>query len=188
LQEAHPEVTHVAEVLLEYPDAVTDDTGKNYKARACGAEIRGTWQGWIEFVPLGDGEALRSSRETTQPNRQDTMYWATGLTPVYLEGALRRALRPVMRRLVSFPDPPYFEEPAEAFAEPGSGAGAVLDPFSVYQKGEALLRRQLSALAGWHLVNIIRTYELSAADPAILGGRPPAQLVETIVSGVRSRV
>jgi hypothetical protein len=57
----------------------------------------------------------------------------------------------------------------------------------VYQKGEALLRRQLSALAGWHLVNIIRKYELSPVDPAILDGRPPAQLVETIVSGVRAQ-
>ena len=42
-----------------------------------------------------DGAAVRSGRETTQPNRQDTAYWATGLTPVYLEGALGRALNPL---------------------------------------------------------------------------------------------
>ena len=56
----------------------------------------------------------------------------------------------------------------------------MLDPFSVYRKGEALLRRQLSALAGWHLVNIIRRYELSDEDPAVLGSREPAELVELI--------
>ena len=158
----------MAEVLLEYPDVVTSESGINYRARACGTEAGGTWQGWIEFVPVGDGEVIRSSRETTQPNRQDTLYWATGLTPVYLEGALRRALRPVARRVAPHPEPPYFDEPAEPFSEMSNGTEAVLDPFSVYLKGEALLRRQLSALAGWHLVNIIRKYELSTDDASRL--------------------
>jgi hypothetical protein len=85
-------------------------------ARACANEVSGgTWQAWIEFVPLGDGEPVRSSRETTQPNRQDTMYWATGLTPVYLEGALRRALRPTVRPVVPAPAPPIFDAPAAPF-------------------------------------------------------------------------
>ena len=35
---------------------------------------------------------VQSPRETTQPNLTDLNYWATGLTPVYLEGALARAL------------------------------------------------------------------------------------------------
>jgi hypothetical protein len=179
----------VAEVLLDYPDAVTSEDGKSYTARVCGAEARGgTWQGWIEFVPVtdADGEPVRSARETTQPNRQDTVYWATGLTPVYLEGALRRALRPITRPVAPDRAPPYFDEPADPFVVSGNSVEAVLDPFSVYKKGEALLRRQLSALAGWHLVNIIRKYELSAEDPARLGAREPAQLVETIISGVRA--
>jgi hypothetical protein len=177
----------VAEVLVEYPDAVTSDEGKNYTARACGAEVPGgMWQGWIEFVPIGDGEPIRSARETTQPNRLDTLYWATGLTPVYLQGSLRRALRPVTRPLASDPDPPHFDVPADPFLSPGNGVEAVLDPFSVYRKGEGLLRRQLSALAGWHLVNIIRKYDLSDDEPERLGAREPAQLVETIIAGVRA--
>lgn len=175
----------MAEVLLEYPEAVTSDDGKNYTARACGAPARGgTWQGWIEFVPLGDADAVRTGRETTQPNRLDTAYWATGLTPVYLEGALRRALRPVARRSVTRPEPPHFDEPAPAFADPA--VEAVLDPFSVFQKGEALLRRQLSALAGWHLVNIIRKYDLSDENPALLERHSPGELAETIVANVRA--
>ncbi len=176
----------MAEVLLEYPDAVTSDSGKNYTARACGAEMPdGKWQGWIEFVPLGDGDPIRSARETTQPNRQDTLYWATGLTPIYLQGALHRAQRPPVRPVAVPPEPPYFETPADPFVVAGNGTEAVLDPFSVYQKGEALLRRQLSALAGWHLVNIIRKYELSSEDPALLGAREPAVLVEMIIGAVR---
>jgi hypothetical protein len=185
LHAVHPEV-RVAEVLLEYPDALTSDAGKNYIARACGAEAAGgTWQGWIEFIPLGEGDPIRSARETTQPNRQDTLYWATGLTPIYLQGSLRRATRPTVRPVARQIAPPYFDSPAQPFVAEGMGTEAVLDPFSVYLKGEALLRRQLAAFAGWHLVNIIRKYELNDGDPAALASREPAALVEMIIDGVR---
>jgi len=177
----------LAEVLVEFAEAVTSEDGKNYTARACGSEMPGgQWQGWLEFVPLGDGEPVRSSRETTQPNRTDTEYWATGLTYVYLEGALRRALNRPVRPLAKPIAPPLFDTPAESFAIRGETTESVLDPYSVYRKGEALLRRQLSALAGWHLVNIIRRYDLRDEDPALLAARDPAQLVEIIIAGVRN--
>lgn len=176
----------VAEVLVEFIEAVTSEDGKNYTARACGSEMAdGKWQGWLEFVPLGDGEPVRSSRETTQPNRTDTEYWATGLTYVYLEGALRRALNRPTRPVAKPVDPPHFDRPADSFAIKET-TESVLDPFSVYRKGEALLRRQLSALAGWHLVNIIQAYDLSDEDPAILSATEPAQLVEMIIEAVRT--
>jgi hypothetical protein len=34
---------------------------------------------------------LRTEQETSQPSRVTIEYWASGLTPVYLEGALTRA-------------------------------------------------------------------------------------------------
>jgi hypothetical protein len=177
----------VAEVLVEYAEAVTSEDGKNYIARAVGSEMPdGKWQGWIEFVPIGEGEPVRSSRETTQPNRTDTDYWATGITYVYLEGALRRALHRPALPLAKLVDPPLFKEPARNFIVKSDGNESVLDPFSVYRKGEALLRRQLSAFAGWHLVNIIRRYELSDEDPARLSATEPAQLVELIIDAVRA--
>ena len=177
----------MAEVLVEFAEAVTSEDGKNYTARACGSAMPdGKWQGWLEFVPLGAGEPVRSSRETTQPNRTDTEYWATGLTYVYLEGALHRALNRPVRPIPKPIAPPHFDRPAEGFAIRGETTESVLDPFSVYRKGEALLRRQLSALAGWHLVNIIRRYELSDEDPALLSAREPVQLVEMIIDGVRT--
>ena len=37
------------------------------------------------------GPALRTGRETTQPNRDAVANWASGLEPVYLEGAFARA-------------------------------------------------------------------------------------------------
>src|SRR4051794_15426110 len=82
----------MAEVLVQFTDPVIDH-GVAYMARACGARgTDGLWQGWIEFSPIDGAPPLRSPRETTQPNRDDTMYWATGLSAVYLEGALRRTL------------------------------------------------------------------------------------------------
>jgi hypothetical protein len=72
------------------------------------------WQGWIEFVPAS-GDPIRSARETTQPNRQDTIYWATGLTPVFLQGSLRRTLNPTVRPVARPIDRPYFDGPAEPF-------------------------------------------------------------------------
>jgi hypothetical protein len=49
----------------------------------------GTWAGRIVFS--GSGGERATDRETSQPNREALEYWATGLEPVYLEGALNRA-------------------------------------------------------------------------------------------------
>jgi hypothetical protein len=175
----------VAEVLVEFETPVVAEDGRTFTARACGDEMPdGRWQGWIEFVP-GTGEPVRSGRETTQPNRQDTIYWATGLTPVFLEGSLHRALHPLKRPAARVVEAPHFAGPAEPVGADGPVAESVLDPFSVYRNGEALLRRQLSALAGWHLVNIIRRYELSDDSPALLDAREPSELVELIIDAVR---
>jgi len=90
----------MAEVLVEFATPITGEDGRTYTARACGDEMHGgLWQGWIEFLPAGAGQPVRSPRETTQPNRKDTIYWATGLTPVYLEGSLRRAQDSLTRPL-----------------------------------------------------------------------------------------
>ena len=165
-----------------------------YRARACGVRTeRGTWQGWIEFDPLGEPagvDTLRSPRETTQPNRMDTEYWATGLTAVYLEGALRRALSATALP-VTAPEKPVFDGPAphgpgDRFSDPPRSS-AILDPFSVYEKGESLLRHQLAALSPWHLLNIIADYDLSDADRTFLARQAQATLIELIAGAVRAR-
>jgi hypothetical protein len=177
----------MAETLVLFRNHRISRDGIVYEARACGGELsNGRWQGWIEFVPLDDGLPLRTPRETTQPNRVDLEYWATGLTPVYLEGALGRALD-APRVVDDTPlAPPVFEAPAPAVVTTsGVKASAVLNPFSVYEKGEAILRSQLKALSAWHLVNIIRDYELSGSDPAALNHAPAGALVDLIVSSVK---
>ena len=180
----------MAETLLRYQHLVPGPNGAQYEARACGSPMQGgTWQAWIEFVPVDGGDAVRSRRETTRPNRVDTAYWATGVSPVYLEGALKRALAgPIEIPLEEIP-PPLFSGPAPASTVPSQpGVAAVLDPFSVYVKGEDLLRRELNALSEWHLRNIVRAYALFDADTpeALLLTR--AELAERIILAVRTAI
>jgi len=178
----------MAQVLAQFTDGLTDDAGVSYRAHACGSAMPdGKWQGWIEFFPLDGAPPIRSGRETTQPNQVDTEYWATGLTAVYLEGALRRALNPLVRRSVE-PDVPAFHEPAPPLSQAtvgrATGQDAVLNPFAVYERGEAPLRRQLGALSAWHLVNIVQAYGLSDTPAATLNHLPAADLIEIIVAAV----
>jgi hypothetical protein len=159
-------VWSMAEVLIRFTHPIRDGAAV-FHAQACGARMSdGRWTAWIEFIPLDGRRPLRSPRETTQPNRTDAEYWATGLTPVYLEGALNRARSPQVRRRIRH-----------------ARADAVLDPFSIYQKSEGLLRRQLSALSPWHLVNIIRAYGLSEEPVTVLRQWPASALIATVVVG-----
>lgn len=176
----------MAEVLVTFNDTIAGPEGSLYRARACGREMAdGRWEGWLEFETTDASETLRSGRETTQPNRTDTAYWATGLTQVYLEGALARALRPAATPQSREEVTPAFDGPLPP-ATPQKGRGeSVLNPFSVYRKGEDVLRRQLGALAAWHLVNIAEAYELSSLSRERLDGLTASALTELIVSAVR---
>jgi hypothetical protein len=177
----------VAEVLVQFADVVQDEKGHRYIARACGGEMPDSrWQGWIEFLPEDGGEPIRSRRETTQPNRVDTEYWATGLTDVYLEGALRRATSPARPPADPVIPPPMFDRPAGDDPTPATRE-SILNPFSVFRKGEALLRGQLAALSPWHLANIIEAHQLSDVSAETLTTLDSATLIEIIVRGVRDR-
>jgi hypothetical protein len=84
----------VMEMLLqEYSTQVIAPDGAVYNVLSYGAERPdGTWTGWLEFEPQDLSKpALRTGQETSQPNRTTVEYWATGLEPVYFEGAFERA-------------------------------------------------------------------------------------------------
>jgi hypothetical protein len=178
----------MADTLLVYQLPVAAPDGTLYEARACGSDMEGGgWQGWLEFLPLAGGPPVRSPRETTQPNRVDTEYWATGLTPVYLEGALTRALTPPPLVLSALPQPSVFRGPAPSTATRSVevSPSSVLNPFSVYEKGESLLRSQLGALSAWHLVNIAIEYDLTDEPVERLNRLAATSLVELIVEGTK---
>ena len=179
----------MAEVLVEFDAAFRGPDGQRYTPRACTRVADdGRWEGWLEFSDLDTGEVIRSGRETTQPSRADTMYWATGLTRVYLEGALVRALAPTRRAEPAHVDvEPTFDRPAPPFAaiEGSAVPRAVLDPFEVYAQGERVLRQELSALDIDHLRAIVRAYGLEGGVGA--ESHVPAVVVEYIVAAVRAR-
>lgn len=82
----------MSELIYQHPAKIADH-GINYTARICGAaRPDGTWEAWLEFQPSdGNKPVLRTEQETSQPNRTTIEYWALGLEPLYLEGALARA-------------------------------------------------------------------------------------------------
>jgi hypothetical protein len=83
----------MTELIYEHSARVEDGEGTVYVPRTYGqARGDGTWIGWIELHPEnGEGATLRTGQETSQPNRAALDYWASGLEPVYFEGALARA-------------------------------------------------------------------------------------------------
>jgi hypothetical protein len=83
------------ELIHEFATEISDADGHVYTARAMGRQRKGrsVWEGWLEFSPVGGRGIVRRSRiETTQPNREALAYWAGGVEPIYLEGALERAI------------------------------------------------------------------------------------------------
>ncbi len=185
----------MAEVLVQFETALPGPGGRSYLPRACGSAQAsgGLWEGWIEFVPSDGSEVLRTPRETLQPNRDDLLYWATGLTHVYLEGALDRALdvsRPVTDAAALAPahDQPAPERVGTPAADaPAARTRAVLDPFEVFRQGEAILQQELSALDAMHLRNIILAHRLVDEETVDLPGMSRLALAELILAAVRKR-
>lgn len=83
----------MAELLQEYTTVVVSQDEMTYTVRSYGEErADGTWIGWLEFEPDDSSKpTLLTDQETSQPNRVTVEYWATGLEPVYFEGAFNRA-------------------------------------------------------------------------------------------------
>jgi len=179
----------MAEVLVQFDAVVTATDGRRFIPRACGRPAGNVWEGWIEFVPTSPGAPVRTPRETEQPNRNDLLYWAQGLTQVYLEGALARALLEPVVIERERPVEPYFEAPApppvRQATAPAGFTRPVLDPFSVAQQGEDILVSELGALDTPRIRDIVLAYGFSTAEDARLATRE--QLIAAVVAGV-SRV
>ena len=78
--------------IQQYPLLEAD--GRWYRPRAYGdPQPDGRWRGWLIFFPLIGGGAMAPPHpETTQATGAALVSWAAGLTSVYIEGALERAL------------------------------------------------------------------------------------------------
>jgi len=178
----------MAEVLVRFTEPVLGSDGHLYDAQACGTVgPDGLWEGWLEFLsPAG---AVRTERETSQPNHADLMYWAQGLTHTYLEGALARALgTPVTTLPAEVHVESVFSGPAPVPPRvPLSAPHAILDPFAVYVQGEHVLRRQLLALSPDQLSNVILAYGLGDPVSDLSSVAELTRRVDEVVAVVRDR-
>ena len=174
----------MAEVLVRFTEHVVAEDGTAYLPQVCGGLADdGLWEGWIEFTPES-GHIRRTQRETEQPNRDALVYWAEGLTLIYLEGALKRALAvgivaPRTEERVSS----HFSGPAASRPTTSGVPHAILDPFAAYSEGEDLLRKQLGALSRDHLVNIVKAYHMPASTS--YETMSDSSLVDSIVSAAQ---
>ncbi|MGE3402103.1 MAG: hypothetical protein AB7K63_05900 [Vicinamibacterales bacterium] len=178
----------MAEVLVEFDRPVTVD-GTTYSARAVGRRADdGMWEGWLEFVPV-EGEPVIGAVESRQPEYEHLVYWATGLTSVFLEGALARALHPLAVRVRVVPEP-FSDAPAPRSTPPAhvvAGPEAVLDPFDVGGRSLDILRQELTALNRPRLLNIIAAFDLNPAGED-LAWMSDGQLATFIVTATETRL
>jgi hypothetical protein len=179
----------MAEVLISFEDPVTDRSGI-YHARVVGrhADDR-MWEGWLEFEPIDRKEqTLIGPVESRQPEREHLVYWASGLSPVFLEGALHRAQHPLVVRTR------VLEEPTSDHPAPRVTTGppremkpeAVLDPFDVGGRNLDILAQELRALNRPRLLNIIAAYDLNPSRQDI-SWMTDAQLARFIVVAVEAQ-
>jgi len=177
----------MSEILMTYAETVRDPQG-TYVARAVGRQgDDGMWEGWIEFVPVaGASGVIVSGVESRQPAHEHLAYWATGLTPVYLEGALHRARNPITVRVRTEPVPLSDAPAPRPVREPvprASGPEPVMDPFEIGARNLDVLRQELTALNRPRLLNIIEAYDLNPAREDV-SWMTDAQLVHFIVVAV----
>lgn len=84
---------NTTELIHESSARLTSREGESYRALVIGEQQPdGAWHGRIDFHPLIGGKARSTGRETTQVSRGALEYWATGLEPIYFEGAFERAV------------------------------------------------------------------------------------------------
>jgi hypothetical protein len=78
------------ELIHSFTTPVIDKTGRSWRAQAYGRPAGNVWFGWIRFTDE-DGATVETGNETSQADRDALRYWAAGVEPIYLEGALARA-------------------------------------------------------------------------------------------------
>jgi hypothetical protein len=81
----------MADLVHKFTQETKRADGTAFRVRAFAEKRGNVWIGWLEFRPTRGGKELKTGEETSQPTKDAVTYWASGLEPVYLEGALERA-------------------------------------------------------------------------------------------------
>ena len=163
----------MAEVLVEFPEVVIGEDGtavRRSRLRRGGAVRAMAGMAGVRRDSTAAPRCGRPRDDPAEPGRYRVLgdrFERRCISRARSE----RALHPVTRkpraparphRLSTAPRPDHvLDEPA---------VDSILNPFSVYRKGETLLRRQLTAFSVWHLVNIVLAHGLSDLPAATLNG------------------
>jgi hypothetical protein len=82
-------------LVHQHGDYITAENGGRYIAQVYAEQAdERLWHAWCVFFREGKqaGDPVATDRETTQSSYDSVRYWASGLTHVFYEGALDRAL------------------------------------------------------------------------------------------------
>ena len=172
----HAKIHRMPEVIADLDQRVLDsETGDEYFANVVGESLAdGTWEAWLEFVPLTDAEPLVTEMETHQPTRADVIRWADQLTDVYVEGAFERAVLASEGSRIATSVPAAARGPLLATT-------AAIDPFELLRAGKATLRAALQRLTRAELLGIIDAYNLNPPSHS-LARLSDRQLVTFIIT------
>ncbi len=148
--------------LLQQFETPVEIDGETYITHLYGRDRGdGTWEGHITFERTSDRASFTTPVETTQANAKAILYWATGLSAAYFEGALRRAQtsRP-SREPVPVP-PPLISGGQNAATREALREDierAVLDIFAVRNATQLLTRDVFDSLPHSH-ADVVRAIE-----------------------------
>lgn len=171
-----------SEIIEDLPYRIVNAEGVEFYSSVAGVQRSdGLWEGWLEFVPLDESDALVTPTETTQPNRATLQHWAGKLTETYVQGAYRRAVaatgdldsRIAAQRM--------------ALGDVVAATVDLPDPFELYEQGREILRGRLSAWPRSTLLNIIAASHLNPAGKS-LAWLSDRQLVTFIVTAVEAQL
>lgn len=173
----------MSEIIEHLPFTITDREGREYYISVAGSRrADGEWEGWLEYVPLDESDALITPTETTQSNRGALEHWAEALTEAYVQGGFARAVTATAAGTKS-----------RVVAERVDRAAAVAatvdlpDPFRLYSEGRDVMRARLNAWPRPILLNIITASNLNPAGKS-LAWLSDRQLVTFIITAVEAQL
>ena len=173
----------MSEIISDLPYRVVDSQGGEFYVSVAGERRSdGEWEGWLEFVPLDESDALLTPTETTQSNRSALQHWADTLTETYVQGAFPRAV-------AATADARGSRVAAQRVTSAAAVAAATVDlpdPFELYRHGRETMRARLGALPRSTLLNIIAANELNPARKS-LAWLSDRQLVTFVVTAVEAQ-
>ena len=167
----------MSELIADLPYRITDVNGDEFYVTVAGEpRLDGRWDGWLEYVPLGESEPLLTHPETTQSSRTALVRWTETLTETYVEGAFERAVRATPQGTTRATVARRFPR-----VDPPSPVADLPDPFELLMTGDTMMRARLAALPRPILLDIIAEFGLNPAGKT-LSWLSHRQLVTFIVT------